>query len=225
MTKHRYGAPMRHIGTLIAAIVIGPLAWMLLAFGEHQSAEAFAHAQSTDSLHHNDFVRPVLLLAGAGILLGLIATLRFSPLGAVLTGLVYAASYLVMLVEPRRLLDLLNHDITVAGQEANLATPVQNGTALLLGGVLLVGVFSVHRWRRWPRPDVDATETVRRDDSFSFRSARDRPLGAEGLGLTNAGWTTERDQWTPRPAEAERAMAGGPDWGASRWHSFWDAPR
>ncbi len=80
---------MRHLGTLIAAVVIGPSAWILLAFGQDRSAQAFAHAQNT-ALHTGDFVRPVEYLAAAGLLLGLLATLRVSPLGSVLTGLGFA---------------------------------------------------------------------------------------------------------------------------------------
>src|SRR5437764_14276814 len=88
-----YGPGMRHIGTLIAAMVIAPLVWLLLAFGQGRSAQAFAKAQSTGVYHGGDFLRPLQALAAAGRLLGLIATLRLSPLGAVVAGVAYASSY------------------------------------------------------------------------------------------------------------------------------------
>ena len=211
---------MRHIGTLIAAVVIGPLAWILLALGQAQSAQAFAKAQ--DAAAGNVFGRPVLLLAGAGILLGLIATLRFSPLGAVLTGVVYSASYLALLIDPSRPLDLLNHDLTVAGRHIDPTIPVRNGTSLLLGGALLVAVFSLQRWRRWPRPDLDAAEAVLPDEFLPLAPRRTRPLGAEGLG--DPGWTAH-DGTTARHPEAEPALAGRRESANSRPHSSWDAPR
>ena len=58
---------MRHVGTLFAAIVIAPLAWILLAFGQERSAGAFADAQSSGAFHGGDFLRPLLFLAAAGI--------------------------------------------------------------------------------------------------------------------------------------------------------------
>ncbi|WP_165440058.1 hypothetical protein [Micromonospora kangleipakensis] len=39
----------------------------------------------------------------------------------------------------------------MAGQHADLATPVRTGTTLLIGAAILVAVPSVQRWRRWPR--------------------------------------------------------------------------
>src|SRR5690348_14923415 len=140
---------MRHIGTLIAAILIAPLAWILLASGQERSVAAF----TGNALSGGDFAHPVELLAGAGLLLGILGTLRFSPLGAALTGLAYAASYVALLAAPNGTLHLFDHHLVLGGHEVNPATPLRNGTVLVLGGLLLVAVFSVGRWRRWPRPE------------------------------------------------------------------------
>jgi hypothetical protein len=148
---------MRHIGTLIAAIVIGPLAWILIAFGQDRSAAAFAKAASTHAFHTGDFVRPLIYLAAAGLLLGLVATLRFSPLGAGLTGVVYVASYVWLLIDPKGLVDLFNRQLSIAGQHADPTLPVQTGTTLIVGALLVVALFSGARWRRWPKA-VPATE-------------------------------------------------------------------
>jgi hypothetical protein len=142
---------MRHIVTLIAAVVIGPLAWVLIAFGQDRSAQVFATGDRAGVLHGSDFARPVFMLAAAGLLLGLIATLRWSPLGAVATGAVYAASYLLLLAAPGTVMRVFRHSsLSIAGQHSDASTPIRSGTALLLGGLLLVAVFSVGRWRRWP---------------------------------------------------------------------------
>jgi hypothetical protein len=139
---------MRHLGTLAAAIVIAPLAWILLAFGQDRSEGAFE-----GSLHPGGFLRPALCLAAAGILLGLIGTLRFSPLGAVAAGVGYAVSYLALLVNPQRVVNLFPHHISVLGRSADPVTPLRTGTALIVGALLLVAVASIGRWRRWPVGD------------------------------------------------------------------------
>ncbi len=193
-------------------MVIGPLAWILLAIGQDSSVRAFTAAQSSGAFNTGDFMRNALLLAAAGLLLGLIATLRISPLGAVLTGVVYAGSYLAMLTRPTWLLRLLGHKVTVAGQHADLATPVRTGTTLLIGAAMLVAVLSVQRWRRWPRPAAEAPE-MEAPDSFSSPAAlaQDRALGAEGLGPTTAGQT-------PQPYSAANDTGPQPAGvGAAHW--------
>jgi hypothetical protein len=164
---------MRHIGTLIAAIVIGPLAWILIAFGQDRSAAAFAKAQSTGAFHTGDFVRPLIYLAAAGLLIGLIATLRFSPLGAGLTGVVYVASYVWLLIDPKGLMNLFNRELSIAGQHADPTLPVRTGTTLIVGALLVVALFSGARWRRWPKA-VPATEPA---------PAGTSPDGEEPYGL------------------------------------------
>ncbi|MFD0822398.1 hypothetical protein ACFQ0D_29685, partial [Micromonospora zhanjiangensis] len=146
---------MRHLKTLLAAVIVGPLAWLLLALGQARSLSAYDKAQDSGTFNGGQYVQTAALLAGAGLLLGLIATLRFSPLGAVLTGAVYAGSYLAMATRPGWLIDLLGHKLSVVGQRIDLATPVRSGTTMLLGAALLVAVLSVQRWRRWPRPEGD----------------------------------------------------------------------
>jgi hypothetical protein len=163
---------MRHLSTLIAAVFIAPLAWVLLAFGESRSTQAFENA----SISGADFVRPAVCLAGAGLLLGLLATLRFSPLGAVVAGAAYAASYLALLVAPKGVLDLFSMNVSIAGRHADMTTPIKSGTTLLLGALMLVAVGSVARWRAWP----STVETPAPPKPVQTLP-EDRPLGADGL--------------------------------------------
>jgi hypothetical protein len=166
---------MRHVGTLIAAIVIAPLAWILLAFGQDGSAAVFADAQRTGSFHTGYFVQPLEYLAAAGLLLGLLVTLRFSPLGVLFTGLGYVSSYTLMLVVPAGLMNLLGDNLSIAGRHADPTTPIRSGTTLVLGTLLLVASVSVRRSRRRKRLAADP---------FVEAMERDRPVGADGLGLT-----------------------------------------
>jgi hypothetical protein len=172
---------MRHIGTAVYAFVMTPLAWFLLAAGQDRYAREFATVLDSGGTDGDRLVLPVLTLAVAGVLLGLACALRFSPLGATLAGVFLVAAGLGPLVDPR-LRDLVDHDVTVAGHEVDLSTPVRTGTALLLGSLLLVGVVSVQRWRRWPASVADPSAP---DGARGHGTAEsDRPLGVDGLGLT-----------------------------------------
>ncbi|GAB3864634.1 hypothetical protein ACFPIJ_03525 [Dactylosporangium cerinum] len=168
---------MRHLGTLITAIVVAPLAWVLLAIGQQRSVAAFS-----GDLQPAEFVRPLLVLAAAGLLLGVLGTLRFSPLGAMVIGIVYILSDTMLLVSPSAVMRVFTDDLHVADRHIDLTEPIRSGTAMVLGVLLLVGAASVQRWRRWPRPDRDgAPETA----------AEDRPVGVDGLGLNTPQQDTE----------------------------------
>jgi hypothetical protein len=224
---------MRHIGTLIAAIVIGPLAWILIAFGQDRSATAFANAQKNSAFHTGDFVRPLIFLAAAGLILGLVATLRLSPLGAGLMGLVYALSYVWLFIDAKGLLDLFKHNLSIGGQTADPTTPVRTGTTLLIGALLLVSVASTSRWRRRARPDAVAAPAVPAGtgpdagepyglgtgDPSMFRSETAVPVGAGVLGGSgssggsgSAGESTESIPTQSKVGESEagRTPTGSP---------------
>ncbi|MFE9690201.1 hypothetical protein [Micromonospora sp. NPDC005806] len=188
---------MRHIGTLIAAVVVGPLAWILFALGQDRSARVFANARDGAALASGDFVRPALVLVAAGLILGLIATLRFSPLGATLTGSIYSASYLGLLISPTSVMKLVDRKMTLGGYQVDLAAPVRTGTTLLVGSLLLVGVVSVRRWQRWPQPGSDADRALLPDEVIPPAT---RPVGVDGLGLGRPSTT------------AEPVSAGDPGW-------------
>lgn len=209
---------MRHFGTVLAAAVVGPLAWVLFAIGQDRSARAFAAAQDGGALDSADFVRPALVLAAGGLLLGLIATLRFSPLGAGLTGLVYSASYLGLLLSPAAVMNLLDHTVTVGGHRIDLAIPLRTGTTPLVGALLLVGMVSIRRWQRWPRPAADAPAAdapaaLHPDEIIPPASGRGRPLGVDGLGLGAAHRSPEPELVPAGGAGARDATwAGRSDW-------------
>ena len=191
---------MRHIATLIAAVVIAPLAWILLAFGQDRSEQVFAAGDRAGTLPGSDFVRPVLVLAAAGLLLGIIATLRFSPLGAVVAGAGYAATYLFLLVAPGGVMQLFRHGLSIAGWHADMSTPIRTGTSLAFGGLLLVALISVGRWRR-PRRDEPQSDGWP-PASESSQSSGDTTLGG-GLGQdTEPEWQA---RYRSRPAEPAAA--------------------
>ena len=193
---------MRHLSTLIAAIFVAPMSWLLLAFGQDRSAQAFADAQHNGGFNTSDFVRPVALLAAAGLLLGVLATLRISPLGAILTGAGFAASYLALLFDPDGVLGLFPHSLSVAGRSADPTTPLRTGTAMVLGGLLLVATFSAGRWRRSPSADEP-------DEQAAVESAPNRMLGADGLGLRPSTLAEEPELVARHSSTTQRSGSGG----------------
>jgi hypothetical protein len=205
---------MRHVWTLIAAVVIAPLAWVLLAFGQDRSLQAFVDEEATGAFRNGDFIRPVLCLAAAGLLLGLLGTLRFSPAGAVLTGLAYTTSYLTLLANPGAVLNLIPGRVSLAGRAADLETPLSTGSAMVLGAALLLAVASAGRWRRVavakeedaPAPH-SGPPTPR---SGPLTLPEDRPLGADGLGRPAAPLSGELLDGVP--VRGDLGPDSGPEW-------------
>ena len=188
---------MRHVWTMITAVFVAPLAWLLLAYGQDRTLQAFANEEGAGAFAAGDFVRPALCLAAAGLLLGLIATLRLSPLGAVLTGLVYTASYLALLVDPDSVLGLFPKNVSFAGRSVDPTMPLRTGGALLLGALLLVGVVSV----RAVAAVADAGDVVDEvEPSNVATQPEDRPLGVDGLGFAPG-----RHEPTPTPTPTPTA--------------------
>lgn len=201
---------MRHIATLIAAVVIAPLAWILLAFGQDRSVQVIAAGDQAGHLSGSGFLRPVLVLAAAGLLLGLIATLRFSPLGATVAGAGYAATYLLLLVAPGGVLGFFPHNLSIAGRQADMSTPIRTGTSLALGGLMLVALISAGRWRGRPRREQSAS-TDWLGSTTSSSTGSDTLTG--GLGSdTTADW---QGRYSSRP-QNEPATAGS---SSSSWVS------
>jgi hypothetical protein len=211
---------MRHIATLIAAVIIAPLAWVLLAFGQDRSVQIIATGDEAGYLHGSEFVRPALVLAAAGILLGLIATLRFSPLGAVVAGVFYAGTYLMMIAAPGAVLRLFRHNLSIAGKHADASMPIRTGTTLLLGGLLLVAVMSVGRWRRWPRPTASTSEVS--DPWTSELSSNSGGASVDGFGL---GSEPEMRERYPTQRQSATVGAGDSSWVASLRSGYGDADR
>ncbi len=146
---------MRHVWSLIAAVVIAPLAWLLVALGQEESGATVTRMAGSDTFNAVDLVKPACFLAAAGLIIGLIATLRTSPIGALIGGLFYAGTYLALFIQPWRVHSAVPARITGLGQTVHPRVPLDNGTLLILGLLLLTAVVSAQRWRAG-RPAVPA---------------------------------------------------------------------
>jgi hypothetical protein len=150
---------MRHLGSLLAGLVIAPLVWLLIAAGQPRAAQIFDRWASADTASTGDLLAPLGLLLAAGLLVGLIGTLRWSPVGPLVAGLLLLIGYAVALIRPFLLLDTLPV-WRVSGARVDLAVPLTNGTLAVLGSALIVAVVSRSRWRRWPGATVGVPGTV-----------------------------------------------------------------
>ena len=98
---------MRHLGSLLAGLVVAPLAWVLIAAGQPRTAQTFERWRALDSVYTGDVLKPLGLLVGAGLLIGLVLALRLSPVGPLVAGLAYLGVYGYSFRDPFRVLDLL----------------------------------------------------------------------------------------------------------------------
>nr|WP_203707458.1 hypothetical protein [Asanoa iriomotensis] len=129
-----------------------PVVWILLALGQDGSASTIGTWAETSAFNTARLIGPAVYLAAAGIGLGVLATLRWSPLGPVVAGLLLMAPYVGMFIAPLRVRSAVPGGWRLFGDPLPLRLVLDNGTLFFLGLLLLMAAFSVQRWRRWPVP-------------------------------------------------------------------------
>jgi hypothetical protein len=189
---------MRHLTSLIAGIVIGVVAWAVIGF-----AQAKLGAVAVDGINRHawgHYQGPLLLMAIAGVLIGLIASTRVSPIGPFVAGAGYVLLQLAYVTWPHFLNWLPS---SVFGQHQIWTKPASSGVAALLGLIMLVAVLSVRRWQRWPD---------------TRRAAADEPVVADDRAVgTGATVDPDRDVVERRrfPIGSRRRRAVPADEGAA----------
>lgn len=133
---------MRHIWSLVAGVIIAPLAWFLIAFGQAAMTERLTLSSS-----EADFLFGGLLLIGVGLIIGLISSMRTSPVGALVAAAIFLGGSVYFLLAPSSASELFGDTKLVGNYEVVLSTPLHSGVLAVVGGVLLVAVFSPARWR------------------------------------------------------------------------------
>ncbi len=148
---------MRHLWSFLAGLVVAPVTWVLVTLGQDGSAGTVDRWVEIGTSNTANLIEPAVYLAVGGIVLGLLGTLRVSPLGPLVAGLLLITPYLGLFVSPFGVRDRIPDGWEFLGDPLPLRLPVQNGTLFLIGMLLLMATFSGQRWRSWPRP---VTETV-----------------------------------------------------------------
>lgn len=146
----RYRARVRHLWSLLAGIAAAPLVWILLALGQDGSTSTITTWADTSTFNTARLIEPAVYLGAAGIALGVLATLRWSPLGPLVAGLLLMAPYVGMFIAPLRVRSAVPGGWRLFGDPLQLRLPLDNGTLFFLGLLLAMAAFSLQRWRRWP---------------------------------------------------------------------------
>lgn len=154
---------MRHLWSFLAGLVVAPLTWALVTLGQDGSGQTVNRWVEIHSATTPNLIEPAVYLGVAGILLGLLGTLRFSPLGPLVAGLLLISPYVGLFVAPFNVLDRIPENWKALGDPLPLRQPVQNGTLFLIGVLLLMAVLSGQRWRRWPEQPAAEAELTSAD--------------------------------------------------------------
>ena len=186
---------MRHLWSLLAGLVAAPLAWLLLAAGQHRSQEIVDGWTAANRFDTGELIGPGLFLLGAGVVLGLVATLRWSPVGPLVAGVLFLTPAVLMFIDPLWTLSRVQAQWELLGQDLALRAPAENGTLLVLGALLLMAVFSRRRWQRWPAAaageagasgDAGGSQPAEATASGSETTADASPAEAEPAGATTS---------------------------------------
>lgn len=192
---------MRHIWSLIAGLVAAPLTWLLLATGQASSSELIAGwVAAGRGWDTHDLIEPAAFLLVAGLLLGIVATLRISPVGPLVAGLLLISGYVATFIDPLAVRDVLPNDWVILDRPVPLHVPLDNGTLAVLGVLLLVAPFSIQRWRRWPvaaaAPAAEAPDTAATDDAAETSDASGTFAGARTSDASKASDVSESNDVT-----------------------------
>ncbi|WP_018221054.1 hypothetical protein [Salinispora pacifica] len=130
--------------------MVAPVTWILVTLGQDGSARTVNRWMDIGQFNSANLIEPAVWLVVGGVLLGLLGTLRVSPIGPIVAGLLLATPYLGLALRPFAVRDRIPTDWEVLGDPLPLLLPLENGTLFLIGLLLLVAGFSGQRWRQWP---------------------------------------------------------------------------
>jgi hypothetical protein len=210
---------VRHLISLLLGLVIAPAVWIAAGLGQARLMEA----TDPEITLRGAFV-PLAVLAGAGLVFGLIATTRVSPAGPLVAGLLLLGIQIAYLARPETVTGFLPKKIL--GTEGALTLPAATGLGAVLGVGLMVALFSLGRWRNWPYDDSpsyaflgdsgpvsSSRRTYDEESTGSYRTASSdettRNLSGSGSwptttsgpawGQGETGSGSDKSPWNPSP--------------------------
>ncbi|GAA4918386.1 hypothetical protein LX16_4523 [Stackebrandtia albiflava] len=163
---------MRHIASLLAGIVIAPLAWLLIGAGQiGLNPSTYADYDGAP-----DRLVAIVMFAAAGILLGLLAVTRLSPAGPVLVGVVFVAGFAlfradvftITLPEATTGFMLPRESVGVAGE---------SGLIVAVAALLLMSAVVPARWRGRGEPEREDLDTASLAGTTLSPGDTDTPAG------------------------------------------------
>ena len=91
---------MRHLWSFLAGLVVAPITWVLVTLGQDGSSRTVDRWVEIGTFNTANLIEPAVYLGVGGVLLGLLGTLRFSPLGPLVAGALLVTPYVGMFVAP-----------------------------------------------------------------------------------------------------------------------------
>jgi hypothetical protein len=185
---------MRHLWSLIAGVVLAPIVWAVAAYG--QAVTAQVGAQGAPTSFESKLLIAAAAFVGAGLVFGIIGTLRVSPVGPLIAGLAYLGSYGLAIGSPATADDAFNWVTKVGDYDVHYASALTSGLIPVLGAALLMAVFSPGRWRSWPAaPAAVAAEpfaagTAMPSAEPSSIPEDETPTEATPAAATTSSWST-----------------------------------
>ncbi|MFV2019825.1 hypothetical protein [Micromonospora sp. LOL_023] len=191
---------MRHLWSFLSGLAVAPICWLLIALGQTTSTRTITDWVSDGRYHTAALLVPAAFLLVAGLSLGLLGTLRVSPLGPLVAGLALAAPYVAMFVDPLRTREIIGTPWQILGEPVVLLQPVENGTLALLGVLLSTAVLSRRRWQSGLAGADPAGPT---DPATVAEPLPVRPLGEFDPSL----WSLPDGSTDPTPASPAPTLA------------------
>ncbi|MET8910921.1 hypothetical protein [Micromonospora sp. NPDC004551] len=208
---------MRHLWSFLAGLVVAPVTWALVTLGQDGSGRTVHRWVEIGTYSTPNLIEPAVYLGVAGILLGLLGTLRFSPIGPAVAGLLLVVPYLGLFVAPFTVRDRVPESWKMLGDPLPLRQPLENGTLFLIGMLLLMAVFSGQRWRHRPGGPAEAGLTPADSPAEHTPSLGDWPPADPKRDQTKDGDTAPLTLAYPdTPTEPLPRRTGG--------ESPWSAP-
>jgi hypothetical protein len=136
---------MRHLGSLVLSVVLGPVIWLLTGLGLAE----YAQGRTDFGELRGETAVGVLLLLLAGALYTVLVSARLSPVGPAIVGVAFLGLALWNTVDRSSFFEALPRDLLGQGFAAGFPA---EGFAFVLAGPLLATVVSPRRWRRLDRP-------------------------------------------------------------------------
>ncbi|MCA2215599.1 hypothetical protein [Jidongwangia harbinensis] len=189
---------MRHLRSILYALVLGPAVWILSGVGLTQ--DLTGRARDAGGSLETITAALLLLLAGTGYAILLLSPL--SPAGPTLTGLIFLGVGLWGLTAPDSYAGVWPAGVTREGFD--LSRPGY-ALAVLLAVPLLCTALSARRWARYEPPELPLIGTLGR--ARGKAAVAGTPIAAERTTLISSD---DHTQVIPPPADAPAPPAPVP---------------
>ncbi|HEY8471988.1 MAG TPA: hypothetical protein VIL37_05065 [Natronosporangium sp.] len=148
---------MRHLGSVALALLLAPLAFVLIGRGLGGLVEVASEAPEAEQTDYFAIVTASAATGLAGLILALLTMARFSPLGPTLAGAGLLTIGVWFLLDRERVLDAIPHtQLGLSDDRFDLAATV----APLIAVPMLVTLFIPRRWRGRGRLALVAAPTA-----------------------------------------------------------------